>query len=992
MLGLRQPSTLSKAFDTLEVPPTPPKIPSEATILDRYRVPSGAESDASAEVTIYELDSLGHYFAVPPHLDVEEARALQLLKDNLRDAIPVTATGSPEELIERYLWETAEGAGIVSVVKQSRTKLMYYLMKDFAGFWEIDPLVNDDGIEEISCLDGSTLVYTNPGGPVPIRELTDSGVDHHVYSLTTEKALVPVRVKEVWCSGTRPLLDVRCRGRSIECTPDHLILAVAKDENPRVKLFEHAQELKKKGLGRVRISRLLGIPPATIAEWLRGRRPDSHVYRWRWTRADKLRPGDAIAIAKGFPDFGSPFRLPKESLGPFLRRRSKKATATLLHALPSASTEELMWLLGFYIGDGFIDKRSRSGRIGFSVPISDRSWPHLEKAITNLLGLQFHRHGTDVYLYSTALRRLMTDLGLGGDVYSKHVPQWVFSLPVDQRLAFIGGYLDADGHVTDRSATIVSVNRGLLEQVKALAISCGLPVSGIYVQRNGPSVIKKTGQRISGSLGWCLRFPRQDVDRIKAKGWGPKLTEIAIHRNMYTTSGPRCLVQMTSSDLGMSKVKSIERLPPQPVYDLEVAGAHNFVANGMVVHNCTRYDRPVRVVHRRHTEYMFIETNVAYSSEDRLQAFIRRLAQFGGTTVSLAQPSLEVTLHGPSDRRVTATLGDEISRPGSTYAIRKQKESPFTIVQLASPEDPGQAVLPAKAEAEQAVSYEEDPFHKTLSALMAAYFWLLLERTTNVLVAGETSSGKTTLMNAILALMNPRAKIVTAEDVLEINLPDHLHWQRLKTRSSRAGLTPHSGRYEYTLADLLKLSLRYSPTILSLGEMRGEESETVAAAITLGFSTIATVHAENAEKCVQRLTTPPMRFSSGHVRDLTAIATMRKISLPDGRVVRRMVSVDEIQPEGSDGHNIVNIFRYDYASDSFSPTTPAEVLDRSFRLNEIAQSYGWSSTRVQMSLANRAAYITDSIRSRELTPEALASMVRRYSAKESRQELARLGV
>ena len=396
-----------------------------------------------------------------------------------------------------------------------------------------------------------------------------------------------------------------------------------------------------------------------------------------------------------------------------------------------------------------------------------------------------------------------------------------------------------------------------------------------------------------------------------------------------------------------------------------------------------RYDRPVRVLHRNFSEYMFMETDVVYHSEERLKAFIRRLAQLGGTTVSLAQPSLEVTLHGGSDRRVTATLGDEISRPGSTYAIRKQKESPITLAQLASPEGARWPAL-LEREAAEPPSYEEDHTHKTLSVLMAAYFWLLLERTTNVLVAGETNSGKTTMMNAILALANPKCKIVTAEDVLEINLPEQLHWQRLKTRSHRAGLSPTAGRYEYGLPELLKLALRFSPTILSLGEMRGEESESVAAAITLGFSTMATIHAENAERCVQRLTTPPMRFSEGHVRDITAIATMRKVALADGRVVRRVVSVDELKPLGADAHQIVNVFRYDPATDSFSPTTPAEVLDRSHRLNEIAESFGWTPGAVQRSLAVRAARISAQIAGGELTPQALSRMVLEFSMEESR--------
>ena len=398
-----------------------------------------------------------------------------------------------------------------------------------------------------------------------------------------------------------------------------------------------------------------------------------------------------------------------------------------------------------------------------------------------------------------------------------------------------------------------------------------------------------------------------------------------------------------------------------------------------------RYDKPVRVLHRNFTEYMFIETDIVYPSEARLQAFVRRLAQLGGTTISLAQPSLEVTLHGSSDRRVTATLGDEISRPGSTYAMRKQRERPITLAQLAAPEQARWPALGTPQSTDGSLPYEEVHSHKTLSILMAAYFWLLLERTTNVLVAGETNSGKTTLMNAILALANPKYKVVTAEDVLEINLPDHLHWQRLKTRSFRAGLSPSASRYEYNLSDLLKLALRFSPTILSLGEMRGEESESVAAAITLGFSTMTTIHAENAERCVQRLTSAPMKFAQAHVRDITAIVTMRKVVLQDGRVVRRVVSVDEVRPEGKDGHELLNVFRYDPTSDSFSPTTPAEVLDKSFRLNEIAESFGWTPAAVQRSLAIRAARISGQIADGELTPQALSKMVRDFSVEEFRR-------
>ncbi len=401
----------------------------------------------------------------------------------------------------------------------------------------------------------------------------------------------------------------------------------------------------------------------------------------------------------------------------------------------------------------------------------------------------------------------------------------------------------------------------------------------------------------------------------------------------------------------------------------------------------TRSDLPVRVFHRKYTNYGFMETNIVYQDEERLQAFVRRMAQLGGTTVSLAQPSLEVTLHGISDRRVSATLGDEISRPGSTFTIRKQKVNPITIVRMAAPEParPFPAVPPQPDPV--MLDYSEDAFPKTLTALMAAYFWLLLEKTADILIAGETASGKTTLMNAILALANPKVKIVSAEDVLEINLPDTLHWERLKTRVSRAGVSPTGGRYEFTLSDLLKLALRFSPTILSLGEMRGEESETVATAITLGFSTITTVHAEDAERCIQRITNPPMAFKEGHVRDITAIVSMRKITLPDMMVARRIISVDEVKPVGHDSHEIINVFKYDFATDSFSPNTPAEVVKRSYRLKEIAEQFGWTEEHLLRSLTNRATYITKAAGNNEFSPDDLAKMVKEYITKESLREL-----
>jgi hypothetical protein len=121
------------------------------------------------------------------------------------------------------------------------------------------------------------------------------------------------------------------------------------------------------------------------------------------------------------------------------------------------------------------------------------------------------------------------------------------------------------------------------------------------------------------------------------------------------------------------------------------------------------------------------------------------------------------------------------------------------------------------------------------------------------------------------------------------------------------------------------------------------------------------------------------------VRDITAIATMRKVVLDDGRVSRRLVSVDEIRPVGPDGHVIVNVFRYDHANDSFEPTTPAEVVDRSYRLGEIAQSFGWTPSRVQQGLASRAAWLSRRVADSDWSAESISSMVSEMAKSETRR-------
>jgi pilus assembly protein CpaF len=118
----------------------------------------------------------------------------------------------------------------------------------------------------------------------------------------------------------------------------------------------------------------------------------------------------------------------------------------------------------------------------------------------------------------------------------------------------------------------------------------------------------------------------------------------------------------------------------------------------------------------------------------------------------------------------------------------------------------------------------------------------------NLLVSGATSSGKTTLLNALAALVPATERIITLEDIAELRLP-HPHVVRLETRPASA-----EGTGEITLAQLLRTALRMRPDRLVLGEVRGAEAVQLVQAMNTGHDgSMSTIHANSAADALARL-------------------------------------------------------------------------------------------------------------------------------------------
>ena len=257
-----------------------------------------------------------------------------------------------------------------------------------------------------------------------------------------------------------------------------------------------------------------------------------------------------------------------------------------------------------------------------------------------------------------------------------------------------------------------------------------------------------------------------------------------------------------------------------------------------------------------HQKYGSLETNVTFNREE-MDSIIYKLAQRSGRHISMAKPLLDASL--PNHDRLQLSIGSQVTTRGSTFTIRKFRETPFTPVDLI---DLG-----------------------TISVEMAVYLWMAVENGFNILIIGGTASGKTTFLNTISMFIPPSCKIVSIEDTREINLA-HQNWIPSVTRE-----TEERGSIE--MFDLLRTALRQRPEYLLVGEVRGQEASTLFQAMATGHITFSTVHADSVESLVKRLTKPPIDVPLMLLDSIDIVALVSMVKVGDVRT-RRCTNVTEV--------------------------------------------------------------------------------------------------
>lgn len=275
------------------------------------------------------------------------------------------------------------------------------------------------------------------------------------------------------------------------------------------------------------------------------------------------------------------------------------------------------------------------------------------------------------------------------------------------------------------------------------------------------------------------------------------------------------------------------------------------------------------------------ETDIRFESETHVMQIIDRILLPLGRRVDYDNPTADARL--PDGSRVNIAIRP-VSVTGPVITIRKFMRNRMTADDLLQ--------------------------FGTLTSYMAEFLRACVIARMNILISGNTSSGKSTMLNVLSTYIPENERIITIEDAVELQMSQR-HVIQMETK-----LPGVDGTGAVSIRDLVRNALRMRPDRLVVGEVRGGETLDMLQAMNTGHSgSLTTIHANTPRDAIARLETTALMSGI----ELPVMALRRQISsaldlivhmsrLPDGS--RKAIQITEVVGMEGDVVTLTDIYKF----------------------------------------------------------------------------------
>lgn len=288
-----------------------------------------------------------------------------------------------------------------------------------------------------------------------------------------------------------------------------------------------------------------------------------------------------------------------------------------------------------------------------------------------------------------------------------------------------------------------------------------------------------------------------------------------------------------------------------------------------------------------------VQTDISFENEAEIEDLIQRIVTPMGRAIDESRPIVDARL--PDGSRVNAVIRPT-ALTGPTLTLRKFRKMDLTWEQLIG--------------------------YGSVNQKLVDFLRASVQARVNMIVAGGTNSGKTTILNALSEFIPANERIVTAETTAELQLR-HGHVIVLETRPPDS-----EGKGEITMTDLIVNAPRMRADRIISGEVRGGEAWDMLQVMASGFDgSMFTIHANNARDVLERLETMSTAATSLPLLQIRAkIAQGVQLIVQQQRMregSRKIVAVTEVIGLKNNVIELQDIFRYEPSAEAEGRITGA---------------------------------------------------------------------